>query len=468
MKKITLSLSALLWAGTAFCQLHNGGVLTVQTGAVLTVEGNLANTTGSVLENRGTVHVKGNLTNDAAQTAYTGSLLFLNGSGAQTVGGTAPFSVASLTVDNVAGINLQQAIRVQETLRFLAGSISAPGVSAGVIFDGASAAATGITNTSHINGWSSVINRASFEFPLGNGTRLKKVLLSNIANPSSAVSIVYNGTNNKAANGTTYPGNIVDVSNNWYSVSATASTFDIGLPVTETDDYSTAGNLGNLRAMRKDVAGWTLLPTTVSGTISNGTVTSSGVTNGGDFALGVHSFILPIKLLNFAAAKTAGGADIFWQVLNEADAACYVVQKSSDGQTWREAGRQRAGTGTGLADYRLNDPAPFIPVTFYRLQIQEKDGGISYTSVARIETGEGGVRLYPTVANGNSRPQLTNTTAGTLKIHVIGMDGKTVAGFLLPPNSKQGINIAGWASGRYQVVIEGKTGKTVLPFLVER
>jgi hypothetical protein len=77
-----------------------GNTLTLGVG--FTCTGNLLISSGTLDDGNGsfTMNVGGNFTNNAAFTSHAGSTVVLNGSGAQTIGGTSTIAFANLTINN--------------------------------------------------------------------------------------------------------------------------------------------------------------------------------------------------------------------------------------------------------------------------------------------------------------------------------------------------------------------------------
>ena len=104
--------------------LTNRSNLTVQTGAVVTVEGNLVNEAAGVLSLDGRLELEGNLVNNSSAPFSSGSgEVQLSGSSLQQLDGTNASRFYQLTQNNAAGTLLNQSISVENDLTFLAGSI---------------------------------------------------------------------------------------------------------------------------------------------------------------------------------------------------------------------------------------------------------------------------------------------------------------------------------------------------------
>ncbi len=101
MKKI-IFITACCLLPTAYCsfaQIYNSSTLTVQTGANLYFDGAAINQAGGTISNSGTVHLKGDFTNNG--TAAINNLVKVDGSGTQSISGVSTFEI--LDVDKSGG-----------------------------------------------------------------------------------------------------------------------------------------------------------------------------------------------------------------------------------------------------------------------------------------------------------------------------------------------------------------------------
>src|SRR6185295_14899580 len=108
--------------------LTNAGTKTWTIAATRTVNGTLTINTGApfTLSGAPTLNVKGNWTNNSAATfTATGTTVNLNGTSAQTIGGTSPVvSFNNLTQSNSAGVILGVGVRVNGVLDLASGDIT--------------------------------------------------------------------------------------------------------------------------------------------------------------------------------------------------------------------------------------------------------------------------------------------------------------------------------------------------------
>ncbi|MBL0305987.1 MAG: T9SS type A sorting domain-containing protein [Chitinophagaceae bacterium] len=105
------------------------------------------------------------------------------------------------------------------------------------------------------------------------------------------------------------------------------------------------------------------------------------------------SSTLPVSLTAFSASLNNNKVDLTWSTASEINVSHFVVEKSTDGTNYNDAGIVFAyGTATGKADYKLsdniaNDQAKII---YYRLRSVDIDGKgqLSATRIIRRNNQE--------------------------------------------------------------------------------
>ena len=111
-----------------------------------------------------------------------------------------------------------------------------------------------------------------------------------------------------------------------------------------------------------------------------------------EFSLAPFS-TLPVNLTAFSASLNNNKVDLTWSTASEINVSHFVVEKSTDGINYKDAGVVFAyGTATGKADYKLsdnisNDQAKII---YYRLRSVDIDGKgqLSATRIIRRNSQE--------------------------------------------------------------------------------
>jgi hypothetical protein len=109
---------------------------------------------------------------------------------------------------------------------------------------------------------------------------------------------------------------------------------------------------------------------------------------------GLTSTGLPITISTFQARSEEGGALITWKVSTEINNDKMLVERSKDGQRFREIGQVKGrGTSTIPFEYQYFDNNPGVGDTYYRLKQVDFDGTFEYSKVIALNT-EGFIQLY--------------------------------------------------------------------------
>ena len=187
MKKYLIYTLLILFSSGLFAQgiYNNGAKIAVGTGSYLTIGGvngnyrNETNVTPATIDLSGTLKLTGNLTNNVAGAdilgaVASGSLVVLNGTTSQTLGGTTavPFIFPNLTVNNPAGVVLTNNTQVNGSMTFTSGLVNIGNTN---FTFGSSATVAGIPSTTSMivatgtgqvqKVWSGI---GAFTFPIGD------------------------------------------------------------------------------------------------------------------------------------------------------------------------------------------------------------------------------------------------------------------------------------------------------------
>lgn len=107
---------------------------------------------------------------------------------------------------------------------------------------------------------------------------------------------------------------------------------------------------------------------------------------------------LPLTLLSINATKRNSGVDVEWKTTNELNLENYVVERSADGQSFKEvASVKPLGMFTSINNYSWYDASPVNGYNFYRIQSINKDGTQELTKTVRvlISKEQGSLNVYP-------------------------------------------------------------------------
>ncbi|MET4107701.1 hypothetical protein [Hymenobacter sp. UYP22] len=104
---------------------------------------------------------------------------------------------------------------------------------------------------------------------------------------------------------------------------------------------------------------------------------------------------LPVTLTHFGAQRQATGAvQLTWATAQEMGARRFQVQRSADGRRFQTVATQAAaGTSTQARQYQALDATAPATQLYYRLQQQDQDGTLHYSSVVAV--GQLGATVLP-------------------------------------------------------------------------
>lgn len=112
--------------------------------------------------------------------------------------------------------------------------------------------------------------------------------------------------------------------------------------------------------------------------------------------------ILPVRFLILAAEKEHNNAKLSWKAADEKNVAFYIVQRSTNGIEFTEAGKVNAVNAAGIYIYSFFDNIAAVASAkniFYRVQGFDKDGKITYSNIAVIgNVTKAGFTLFPNPA----------------------------------------------------------------------
>jgi hypothetical protein len=217
----------------------------------------------------------------------------------------------------------------------------------------------------------------------------------------------------------------------------TGGTVAVVAPTTSTDITTNNATAWNQ-------ATYTFTASSTSATITLTDMTSTGSTNGNDFYLDNIEFLspclvtstinvtvnctLPVELVDFNAVKQGAGALLTWSTAKEENSAYFVIEKSSDGISFTEAGRKNAaGNSSSLLRYSFTDPFITSGVTYYRLAQYDIDGTVHYSEVKAVsKEGVNDVVVMPNPTQGTFVIMLDFTGEAKSYVNILNSLGQVV------------------------------------------
>lgn len=173
---------------------------------------------------------------------------------------------------------------------------------------------------------------------------------------------------------------------------------------------------------------------------------------------------LPVTLTDFTAVAQPAAVRVGWRTASERRSAYFAVERSRDGQTFREIGRvTAAGSSLQAHTYALLDAQPLAGAAYYRLRQVDADGSFAYSPVRIVswQPALGGLSLFPSPAH--AAATLLGAAPGVL-VQVLDALGRLVATTIVDANGTAALVLPlGLAGGLYVV----RAGPQAAHFVVE-
>ncbi len=175
-----------------------------------------------------------------------------------------------------------------------------------------------------------------------------------------------------------------------------------------------------------------------------------------------NNLALPVTLTNFNGQPTHEGNLLQWQTVTEINSAYFNLQRSTDGLHFNNiANILAAGNSNSPNSYNYSDVLaglnPVPKVLYYRLQIADKNGAITYSKIMSIKNdglSPQQLKIYPNPAHDILTAELGGM-AGVADVTITDAAGKTIdkQHLILGNGQTVKINIHKLAPGIYFVYV---------------
>lgn len=178
-----------------------------------------------------------------------------------------------------------------------------------------------------------------------------------------------------------------------------------------------------------------------------------------EFNLNPSLTMLPVKLINFSASYYKNKVELKWATSQEKDFSHFIVQRSTDGKQFSDAGLIfTGGESDSRKDYSFNDVnLPSAKTVYYRLEMHDKDGEVNYSSIRMIKQGADKntmtIAAYPNPVLADANIKLPSGWQGKeVKFEVIDNGGMTVRSTMNKnPGQVTTIRLADLPTGIYYI-----------------
>lgn len=400
----------------------------------------------------------------------------LNGNALQIISGTNSITFYKLTVNNAAGLQLQEPVLVNNLLTFTNGLITTDNTNKLTL--GSSATTTGEGSTKYINGPLSKIVatllNTTTSYPIGRGGLYRPVTLevTHVAiTPTTYTLEMING----APPAATLPAGITSVSNyRYFQVSKVGAGVAVAFI---TLNYGTEDNIAipaNTRVAQRIAGNWLNLGGAGNAAPSGNIRSSINFTTFNDFAIADVTSALPVTLISFKGVVNNGTAKLQWLTGNENNIDHYEIEKSVNGINWNTAGALQALTIPQTQNsYLYNDKDPYSGKSYYRLKIIDKNLGAKYSEIISVFNSN------PEKPKISLRPSLTDikqssivikgivfSTNEKILLKVFNSGGNLVIKKVCTAQEQLPLDFHNLPDGMYVVATEIKGVKYSLPFII--
>lgn len=432
-KYILLQLTLLIAASSASAQLfiRSGANLVATSGSNIVLN-------NSSLSNTGTI-------------STPGSFIVFTGFSSTPANISSTSSIASITVNNISGLMLNNNAAVTDSVNFISGILDLNGYNLDL---GATGVLSGESSNSYITGTSGgyIQRTATLNAPSGQNPGNIGIEITSSSNLGST--IIRRGHQQQI--GISTSGNSI---NRYYDVLPTNNG---GLNASVKFYYlnhELAGLIENQLQLFSSAtygSGWNLkgfasLDTTDNYLIENSLDSLNRIT------LGNISTALPLQLLSFIGSSNNSSVVLKWITTNEQDISMFEVEKSSDGIKFEKLTSvpSLGNRAVSKNEYNATDLVPFVPIAFYRLKIIGNSGSYSYSPIIKIMSianQDHSINVYPNPSNDFLNLVFNTSENEEAKIQVFNQKGQIVLTqdvMVKIGKNKLSINIAQLTSGSY-------------------
>jgi hypothetical protein len=180
--------------------------------------------------------------------------------------------------------------------------------------------------------------------------------------------------------------------------------------------------------------------------------------SGGTLAVPVNAAsILPVTLTRFDAKKVGEQVNVTWKTASEYNSKSFVVEKSTDGVTFKTMATVAASGTTKIEhNYGTIDAKPASGDNYYRLLAIDMDGTSRYVgNVIKVNfQGNHSVSVYPNPTANDLTLNINIEEDMQAKVNVLDMDGKVIRSFafdLLEGKNIQTLDVNDLPAGTYML-----------------
>ncbi|PIQ20446.1 MAG: hypothetical protein COW65_14895 [Cytophagales bacterium CG18_big_fil_WC_8_21_14_2_50_42_9] len=459
----TISFAPVDATGGAYNLVYYGA--TASPGYEFTTDATIRNLTIGDVNNRSEFTtlgeertLKGNLT--VSNGSFSGSISMI-GDSPQTIAGDV--TIQNLTINNTAGVNINNNINVAGELTFTSGIMSTGG---NRVLLGNTGSVSGETDASHLLGNLQI----SKTLTVGTAEEFGNIgimMLPSDVNPGEITVNRNTGTPITAAVGTASIARVFDITGpvNGQNIAMTLKYLDAEL----NENFE-----GNLRMYKStNPAIWVeQLEDEEKGKLYNyaveNQVTLTGVEGFSRWTLAAPMQVLPVELTYFTAKKKNKAVELNWETVQEIDNKGFEIQVSGDAGNYRKIGfvSSKSGNSRTAQKYTFPDTEKrtYGGTYYYRLKqvdhngVEKFYGPQSVTLSAEVLA----IKAYPNPFSRTFEAQFAADANKEVTVVVINAMGKEILAMQVQANrglNSLNIDLGSQPAGMYFLSIISNSGK---------
>lgn len=166
---------------------------------------------------------------------------------------------------------------------------------------------------------------------------------------------------------------------------------------------------------------------------------------------------LPVKLVDFSAAREGNVTTLIWSTSEESNSDYFDVQRSGDGKVWEKLKTVAAkGESSVEAHYSAVDDSPMGGINFYRLKMVDKDGTFAFSKIRNVEFDlKTGYTLFPNPVSDKLNFKSTEDWNSVASIKIYNAQGVEV--YTSPSVPVKEVDVKNLPSGTYVVKLSRKS-----------
>jgi hypothetical protein len=376
----------------------------------LTIRGDITISNGTILSDKypGTpvsyqdINLTGNWTNNGTFQANALKTVTLNGTSAQTIGGTASTTFNSLIVNNSSGATLAMPAIVGGILTLGNGNLFTDATN--ILSMTTSSSVGAVSNSGFVYGPMEKTGSTNFTFPVGKDLEYRPIGVSALTGSETFHAEYFHTDPDPLYSRYSKDPTLDHLDGCEYWICNRLGTVDADVTLS-WDTYSCGvTSLPDLSVARWDGTMWKDHGNGgTTGTTSTGTIVSLGnVTSFSPFTLSstlASENPLPIELLSFDAHYNGTDVNLNWATSSEHNNNFFTVERSADGQNFYSLKSvTAAGNSDHPIDYAETDKDPLMGTSYYRLMQTDYDGASTYSNIVPVTIGADGFAIVNTYA----------------------------------------------------------------------